>query len=372
MKFNTFFKYYRSNFFFEKAIRYNEIYFSETSELNDPHDLKVQYIFEDNVQLWEQVLSVESSMNGHSFKFWELSKYFDIQNSELKNRLNNLFKDEIILDVNSLKILIEKHKKELEKIFTDYLKTDLKEECIFSTKNIFLVLPTILLDKLCKALNHRIYSASFSKDPLNPLMWAHYADGFKGCVVIYNALEHNILKLRHHYQTPINQSESYEFKEVKYLNKDKFIPLLQSVINKNNVLLNACLVKNSFWNYEVEHRLLTSIEIDSLRLAHAENSNPLSRDRIMYHDPNSILGVIFGPRCSEEYKHKVQLIIGDTRKLNGNKFFLLFTTELCSSGQIKILQGEIIRPKYSSEIRQILKDKDLDNCLKDIGVIPKD
>ena len=369
MKFNTFFKYYRSNIFFEKAIRYNEIYFSETSELNDPHDLKVQYFFEDNTQFWEDVLSLKSSMNGHFFENWELSKYFDITNHTFKESLNNLFKGKEISDISDIKILIEKYKEALKKIFITYKKTDIEKETF--SASIFEILPTILLDKLCKALNHRVYSASFSKNPLNPMMWAHYAEGFRGCVVIYNALEDNTLELRHHYQTPINQSEAYEFMEVEYLNKNKYIPLLQSAINKNNVLLDACLSKNSFWDYEEEHRLLTSIEINSLRLAHTKNSNPSSRDRILYHDPNSILGVIFGPRCPKEYKHKIQLIIGDTRKFNGNKPFLLFTTELSSSGEIKILQGEYINPRYNIEMGRILKDDDLDKYLKDIGVISR-
>ncbi|MFV5507270.1 DUF2971 domain-containing protein [Acinetobacter sp. 197] len=308
-------------------------------------------------------------MNGRVFENWELSKYFDITNQTLKESLNNLFKGEAILDISHLKILIDKYKEELKKIFITYKKTDIEKETF--SASIFEFLPTILLDKLCKALNHRVYSASFSKNPLEPMMWAHYAEGFRGCVVIYNALEDNTLELRHHYQTPINQSEVYEYKKVKYLNKNKCIPLLQSAIDKNNVLLDSCLIKNSFWDYEKEYRLLTTIEIESIRHAHIEDSTPSSRDRILYHDPNSILGVIFGPRCPKEYKDKIQLIIGDTRKFNGNKPFFLFTTELSSFGEIKILQGEYINSRYGIEMRQILKDDRLDKCLKDIGVIPR-
>jgi hypothetical protein len=47
-----FYKYYRPNVYFEKAIRYNELYFCENNELNDPHDLKANYYFEDSVDRW--------------------------------------------------------------------------------------------------------------------------------------------------------------------------------------------------------------------------------------------------------------------------------------------------------------------------------
>lgn len=33
---SVYFKYYRQNLYFEKAIRYDEIYFSSNEELNDP------------------------------------------------------------------------------------------------------------------------------------------------------------------------------------------------------------------------------------------------------------------------------------------------------------------------------------------------
>jgi len=55
------FKYYRPNIYFEKAIRYNEIYFSANHELNDPNDLKATYYFEDNPALWKKLLALDTS-----------------------------------------------------------------------------------------------------------------------------------------------------------------------------------------------------------------------------------------------------------------------------------------------------------------------
>lgn len=370
MKFNTIFKYYRSNFFFEKAIRYNEIYFSETSELNDPHDLKVQFFFEDDPILWEKVISLQTQMNGMNLGNWDLSIYFDSKNKTLLNELNNLFKGKEVVDINSLNNLIDEKQDDIRGIFSKYQNINV-EENKFPPDIALKMVPILLKDKLTKALNHNIYSASFSKNPLSPLMWAHYADGFKGCVVIYEISNDKMLNLRHHYQAPIDRSESYKFTAVKYKNIDKQIPILQSAIDKSNVLIDACLMKNSFWDYEEEYRLLTSIEIDTIKLAHTENSKPSFRDRIMYHDSNAILGVIFGPRCTQEYKRKIQLIIGDSRKFNGDKPFLLFSTKLCSTGILEIIEGNFINPKEDIELKRILKGNELNKYLIDLGILSR-
>lgn len=65
------FKYYRPDFFFDKAIRYNELYFSSTEQLNDPNDLKTSYFFEDRVDLWQRLLESEVSLGVKNLKdFW--------------------------------------------------------------------------------------------------------------------------------------------------------------------------------------------------------------------------------------------------------------------------------------------------------------
>ncbi|MFA1646200.1 MAG: DUF2971 domain-containing protein, partial [Enterobacteriaceae bacterium] len=62
------FKYYRPDFFFDKAIRYNELYFSSIEQLNDPNDLKTSYFFEDRVDLWQSLLESEVSLGVKNLK----------------------------------------------------------------------------------------------------------------------------------------------------------------------------------------------------------------------------------------------------------------------------------------------------------------
>ena len=80
------FKYYRPDFFFEKAIRYNELYFSSTDQLNDPNDLKTSYFFEDNASLWQKLLESEVFLGVR-----ELKHILDLDDQRLAKELCRIF-----------------------------------------------------------------------------------------------------------------------------------------------------------------------------------------------------------------------------------------------------------------------------------------
>lgn len=80
------FKYYRPDFFFDKAIRYNELYFSSTEQLNDPNDLKTSYFFEDNIPFWQALLESESSSG-----IKQLNVLLDLKDQNLAKELCILF-----------------------------------------------------------------------------------------------------------------------------------------------------------------------------------------------------------------------------------------------------------------------------------------
>lgn len=81
------FKYYRPDFFFEKAIRYNELYFSAPAQLNDPNDLNIDYRFDNKLKLWDILLR---SPCDKSYK--NLSHILDLSNLKIHKGLNRIFR----------------------------------------------------------------------------------------------------------------------------------------------------------------------------------------------------------------------------------------------------------------------------------------
>lgn len=84
---------------------------------------------------------------------------------------------------------------------------------------------------------------SFSKSLSHPLLWAHYADGFKGVCV----------------ETKVNKSEHYSISEINYSPYRPFIETncLPHAIDWADWILSH---KNDYWSYEEEVRLLTKNE----------------------------------------------------------------------------------------------------------------
>lgn len=358
---NYFFKYYRTNFYFEKAIKYNELFFSQNEELNDPFDLKVNYVFEDNVQIWKDVLFNEKGTNERTPDFWYLSKFFDISNINLLNRLNNLFKGKKINGISSLKKLLNDKKNDVVSIFTEFeLENENKQRNLAKA-----TLITVLTKKLTYAINLKISSVSFTTDALNSLMWAHYADGFKGCVVIYKAKEDQTIDLKHHYLSM--DASPYKFEKVNYSDHEKDVSLLESSINKEN-LIKACITKNSFWTYEQEYRLLTAVETEPLHMIAQEKEIPSLRDRVLYHNPDAIAGIIFGPRFNQNYIDKIQIILSDNQFYGNNSSYFIFSTELRPNGNIKISEGKEIRPKLDKQLQESHKGTRLNKILAAMNI----
>lgn len=97
----------------------------------------------------------------------------------------------------------------------------------------------------------------FTKDPNNSLMWSHYADSGKGCLIEFELLD------------------GQDYHKISYLKKP--------VINENNLNIDKAFevlkYKEKPWKYEAEYRC---IQI---------------QDRFL---PVSIKSITFGPRSDED------------------------------------------------------------------------
>ena len=199
-----YFKYYRQNLYFEKAIRYDEIYFSSNEELNDPLDLAFTPYFDDNEVAWEKLLQVKPKV-----EMLNIALYLDTTSHELASELNSIFKGSTLAYQQTIKSLIDSKNKELKRIFIKHINNAIESEYTLDKNSNFSNFDTeakaemcilFLTEILSRGWSKKFYSCSFSKNALEPKMWAHYADGFKGCVIIYESNENSSIKLKPHFR----------------------------------------------------------------------------------------------------------------------------------------------------------------------------
>ncbi|WP_095118564.1 DUF2971 domain-containing protein [Pseudomonas sp. Irchel s3f10] len=361
------FKYYRPNIFFEKAIRYNELYFSANHELNDPNDLKATYYFEDSPELWRHLLSLDSISSA-----WNILLHVSCDDSELIFQLNSLFKDvEIDSLTGSVRDAIKSKEVALKELFERSIvdspvqsDTGLSNESSKEERASLCVL--IITELLARAVNHKFYSVSFSKSALDPMMWAHYADGFKGCVLMYGGLDGPELKLRTHLMS--DKCEVYPLREVKYIDSGKRIPILECATKGKAKVEEAFLQKNSFWDYEKELRIFTIEETKTHLMAAIDRKSENPRQRIFHHGTNFITGVIFGPRVDESYRKFVEVTIASNRQYADEKYpFFSFNTVLDPHGRLEVsAASKIINQDL---FREVYDDNKKAKLLLDLGIV---
>ena len=327
------FKYYRPNLYFDKAIRYNELYFAANHELNDPNDLKAIYYFEDNPELWGRLLQLPGISSP-----WNLSEIINADCRLLAVSLNDIFKGKEINSIDSFSSLKGVLDLCSGQIIAAFERALLKKENESNSPAVRAdQCKLIMTELLSRSINHEFYSVSFSKDALSSMMWAHYAEGFKGCVVIYTSKNHEFSLS----QNPFSKNEDrYNLAPVEYMDSDKRIPILECVTSGKNKTIATFLQKNSFWKYENELRSFTFKNLNTNKMAMASHAaqklKTTERKRILYHDASLIAGVIFGPRVKEEYQKGVEFVLHDNRYHRGREPFFSLNTVLNDSGNIEI------------------------------------
>lgn len=352
------FKYYRPNLYFDKAVRYNELYFAANHELNDPNDLKAIYYFEDNPELWGRLLKLPGISS-----VWNLSEIINTDCQLLADSLNDIFKGKEINSIDSfgsLKGVLDLCSGQIIAAFEKVLlqkDNDLNSPAVRADQ-----CKLIMTELLSRAINHEFYSVSFSRDALSSMMWAHYAEGFKGCVVIYASKNHGF-SLSHN---PFSKSvDGYNLAPVDYVDSDKKIPILECVTSGKDKAVSTFLQKNSFWRYEDELRSFTFQELNTNMMAMASHKaqklKTTERKRILYHDASLIAGVIFGPRVKAEYQKGVEFVLHDNRYHRGRDPFFSLNTVLNDSGNIEISKASKVscvgeNPMFSPFEGEKLKD----------------
>lgn len=359
------YKYYRPDFYFEKSLRYDEIFFAANEQLNDPHDLVIKPYFGDNKDAWNSILKSDAPSST-----WDLAKIIDVDNDNLLQELNDQFKEVAANDSSSIGSILDDRKASLAEIFKKYLipHRDAMFENDEAASNACIF---FLKEKITRGWDKYYYSCSFSKDPLDPQMWAHYGEGFRGCVLIYKSLDNGLIELRPNIYT--KNYQAFEFLEVNYKNKDKSVDMLD-LISRDSIITYNLLNKSLFWSYEKEMRLLLSESFGSMRSSIESKMPKSTKTRIFHHAPNVIEGVIFGSNCSVSYKERITSILAEKYSFLlpvGTPAFLTFDSELTSSSKVEIVSGSkcIIREVGSSYVmKELLENERLNKVLKELGI----
>ena len=360
------FKYFRLGARLESAIRYNELYFSASHELNDPNDLMGVYYFEDDIELWSKLLQRPQADDA-----WNMSHHVDVRDLKLITQLASLFKDVSFKSTASILEVIRAKESELAKIFISALWQggDKNSKFAFIQENSDEARAKICILTLTALLsgghNHTFYSVSFSKQALEPKMWAHYADGFKGCALIYDDHDGKIDLQAH----PSSKKwEAHKLLPVSYLDSEKAIPILKSAMDGVAAKIFSLIQKNSFWDYEEESRLLITKTDHPRFLAMREEVPESPMQRVFHHDYTTIKGVIFGPRCNAEYKNKILSGLRHNRLHAGREKFLAFNTELTSRGTVEVTDGADYLCNRPADGWSTLSDVELSNRLKTLNI----
>ena len=213
----TLFKYHKTNEFLFEILINKTLYCADINELNDPHD--GIYLFSD---------TLKKSIAGNTINIVR-------QNIAFQNAtLNNSVEDETIMNASLSKIN--------EKEFFD------------------------LLQQAGANLN----VCSFTETSDNELMWAHYADNFKGVCLEFDFSE--------------VQSISNVLSKVTYSNN---IPTINSV--NLDEIKKAMTMKRIAWTNEREWRMLTP-------------------EKKIKFEPKHLKSITFGPRTPRSFENMINQI----------------------------------------------------------------
>lgn len=302
-----YFKYFRNDSYFEKTIRYNELFFASNSTLNDPMDLWFNPVLWDDIEKWKKLL--------------EHLNYFGIYFSDYITKPQD---DNFYIDINKLfcnKNLtqISENKSKIQ----DMVAKTIATHNLASGQDIDSA-ASFLIDKFCRLKDEiNFLSVSFSKDPFNYLMWSHYANGFKGCLLIYD-FEDGTTELKKH----INGGDvlKVEMQDATYLDKISQVDLWKLIFN-NVIIDNSCFIsKNKHWEYERESRLVIFTQVRSA-------------GEILHHEASLIKGIIFGSRCDKDFKERTIKALKDNRSYGEQIDFLSFDSALNDNNEIQIVSG---------------------------------
>lgn len=255
------YKYRAINEFTYKIISNNEFWYANIDSLNDPNEGMVRKI---SIQLAEKFVrkTKENQLSGFIFSkiLYKDTPFFGLSKQELRN-----FEKRI----RSKKTLDKKYN-----LINNFMKE--KTGRYYSNPEGFI-----------NSINEKIYNVgilSLSDNPLQNLLWSHYAESHSGIAVGISGYSHDAYKRVTYNPSPTIPEvnlEQYNGVLNMYYDQNKF-----EIAFNDPALQTILLTKTMDWAYESEWRGLSET-------AGAQAIN------------GYISEIIFGLRCKEEHRQKI-------------------------------------------------------------------
>lgn len=293
---------------------YNEIYFASTEECNDPFDSKTFNVFDKDVKKWTNfiLLALQSLIPRSLLTPERLQAFTEYLCSKCPLTFDDLIYEDVLRDFPI--------KAQEDDIIKSVLQSSIPQ-----------------IARIYKPSQG--YFVSFSKDPTEPLMWAHYANKFNGFCLIFKPINGVIKQfefqkkrqIRRQTDKGIASSMSYvmpeEFKLIDIQYPEKVIPS-RAFLNmpvavsgkaKNDQDVDKIreeqqmhyFQKGRSWSYEKEARIILTPPPSYL---FGEAIQYSSQERLFHYDPSHLVGIIYGSRLSETSKKRIQEIIEERRE----------------------------------------------------------
>lgn len=307
-----------------KELIYDEMYFSSTSECNDPYEGKLFIEFDKNRNHWEQLIKLamlDSNVHNSSVKI----------SSSLIDRLVDCCVAMSPIGVNKFKAL--SYSDFHIKIYIDDIMPN----------NQLIDRPPLFeaIDRVKHYIRIHMpaeqYFVSFSKSRDNILMWSHYANNHRGYCLIFYPFDNKIMqdkrwmKRGFTFDTPNSflsskeitfiVDEGFELHRVEYVNEQSpqinAFMLFHNIINPEHfskevneamkIAYSSYLRKHPVWKYEEESRLLLFKGVPQ-NIANRTISL-LSHQRLFHYDSSQLAGIILGAKMQPEQKAQIHEIV---------------------------------------------------------------
>lgn len=274
------------------------IRFTQPSEFNDPFELNPYLkslsdskFIDENIDDWGWDEEHVEKISGEKAKqvLKDVLNGMKDQHNVTTNeeQLENLIGIKpALLIKNTLMKMMHEHKP----IITGYVGSMLKLETPECRQ--------IMLPILKNAMNREIGVLSLTEKPCNLLMWAHYADGYKGFVIEFDD-KHKFFDQR----TKLGELRGHLIKVRYSKQRPHFIlfdPNLNDSENLDNWMNNFLCVKSEHWEYEQEWRMFYTLRECKKRITEGDHEICLVPIPI-----ECVKGITLGCNILEESKQNI-------------------------------------------------------------------
>ncbi len=274
------------------------IRFTQPSEFNDPFELNPYLKSLSDSKFIDEIIDDWRWDEDHIDKISEENSKKTLKEAldEIKNQYNVTISEEQIEKVMGIKpqAFIKKHLKETmyqyKPIITSMAGSMLKLETPGCRQ--------IMLPILKNAMNREIGVLSLTEKPCNLLMWAHYADGYKGFVIKFDD-KHKFFDQR----TKPGELRGHLIKVRYSKQRPHFIlfdPNLNDSENLDNWMSNFLCVKSEHWEYEQEWRMFYTLRECKKRITEGNHEICLVPIPI-----ECVKGITLGCNILEESKQNI-------------------------------------------------------------------